>query len=58
MEEEKVPEKVINGIFRNTRPVGNPEKDVRTSSGGTHHRSQEYGDRGDEQKAEKKGDVL
>jgi hypothetical protein len=58
VEDKKVPKKFLNGIFHNTRPVGKPEKDVRTSSGGTHHRSQEYGDGGDDQKTEKKEDVL
>jgi hypothetical protein len=38
MEDERFPEKVPNGKFHNTRPVGK----LRTrwmSSGGTHHRS-------------------
>lgn len=38
--------KVINWKFLNTRPVGKPKQDGRTSFGGTHHRSQGYEDGG------------
>ena len=36
----------------------NQEQDGRASSGGTHHRSLDYEDRGDEQKTEMNGGVF
>jgi len=51
--------KLLNGKFHNTRSVGkNQKQDGRTSSAGTHHRSQEYEDWRDEQKTEKNGVFL
>jgi hypothetical protein len=44
----KYPRKVLSGNFIIKDQLENQEKDGRTSSGGTHHTSQEYQDGGNE----------
>lgn len=39
MEDECIPEKLLNGKFCNKKQMEEQEQDGRTSSGGTHHRS-------------------
>jgi len=49
--------KVLNGKFHNIRPVGNREEGWMLSTG-THHRSLEYEDGGDEQNTETNGGAF
>jgi hypothetical protein len=58
MEDEIIPKTVLNGKFLIQEQWENQEQDGRTSSRGTHHRSYEYKDGGDEHKIEKRWRYL
>jgi hypothetical protein len=52
MEDERIRKKVLNGKFLTKEQWENQDQDGRMFRGGTHHRSWEYEDGGDQQNTE------